>query len=134
MGPVWDVLVASQLSLTRLFLLLARLLESPLLLPFSIDARCKGILKAQRSKVHSRHPRGEHQPRRLPKQQRRAQEAHRGAPVHGRAGDVEGKPRDHVVHEDAKVVAEECPRNAEAVRRGEDQDVAQPDERVGGCL
>lgn len=106
----------------------------PLALALGIDLTRKRILKPQREHIHNIHPPRQQQARGLAKPERRPQEAHRRPPVHRRAAHVEGEPRDHLVHQDAKVVAQERARDAERPRARDDEDVAGGEEQHGGEL
>ena len=104
-------LIYSSLSL-RLLPLLPTLLR-PLSLPLGIDLRGERILKRECYTIAHEYQGRQSQASRLSEPQRRTHEAHDAAPVHRRAGHVEGKPRHDVVHEDAEVVAQICARDPE---------------------
>lgn len=102
----------------------------PLALPLSIDARSKGVLEAQRNKVHEQHPDSQQDTSWLAKDKRGAQETHGRAIVHGRIGDVEREPGDHVVHQDAEVVSQKGTRDAQRPGRGDDEGVTGREEGI----
>jgi len=114
-----------------LFLLLA---GRPLALALGVDFGRERVLEAQGHDVHEEHPECQREAGWLGKEKRGAQEAHRGAPVHGRTDDVEWEPGDHLVHEDAKVIAQKGAGDAEAPCRRDDKRVAEGDEGVGRGL
>lgn len=118
----------------HLSLLLSGLSSGSLALPLGVDARSEGILEPQGQDVNDQHLKGQQNTSRLAVEQGASEEAHGRAPVHGRAGDVEGEAGDHLVHQDAKVVAEEGTSDTESPGRGEDEDVATCEERVGSGL
>jgi len=119
---------SSKLLLTTLALPLR------LLVPLAIDARCERILKAERNLIYDQDQRREREASRLTEPDGRAQERHGRAVVHRRVGHVEWESSHHLVHQDAKVVAQVRPRDAERPHRGEDEDVSARDERGGDEL
>ncbi len=98
--------------------------------PLGIDRGGEGVLVAQGDLVDDEDPGAQQDAGGLAVQQGGADEAGRRAIVHGGVGDVEGEAGDHVVHEDAKVVAEEGARDAERPRRRHHQDVAAGEQPV----
>ena len=92
------------------------------------------VLKRQCHQVYKDNPSRQQDTRRLSKQQRRTQEAHRATPVHRRTRHIEREPSDHLIHEDAEVVAQEGACDTEGPGGGDDEDVAARDEGVGGGL
>lgn len=102
----------------------------PLRITLGVDASGEGVLEAQGNEIDKQHPDGQKNTGRLAKDEGGAQEAHGRAVVHGRVGDVEGEARDHVVHQDAEVVAQEGSRDAQGPCRRDDEDVAGGEEGV----
>lgn len=88
----------------------------------------------QGSKVHQHDPPRQQNAGRLAVQQRRAQEAHRRAPVHWSAGHVERESRHHLLLQNTEVVAKECARDAERPSGAQHKGVAGREERVRGGL
>ena len=87
------------------------------------------LFKLQRNEVHDKYLQRQQPAGDFPFIQRNPQEAQRRAPVHGRAGDVEGKTLDLLVHQDAEVVAEKGPRDAQPVVAAQHENVARGEER-----
>lgn len=115
--------------------LLTPLLSRRLLpIPLGVDLGGEGVLVAQGDVVDEEDPRGDEDTRGLRIVERHTEEAHGGAVVHGRVGDVEGEARDDVIHQDAEVVAEEGAGDAEGPGGGDDEDIPGEDEGVGGEL
>lgn len=112
-----------------LALLLAR---STLPFPLGIDLGGEGVLEAQRDLVHKVDPGREHYAGGAAVDERGAQEAHGGAVVHGRVGEIEGKAGDDVIHQDAEVVAQEGAGDAQRPCRRDDQDISSGDQGVAG--
>lgn len=71
-------------------------------------------------------------PRRLAIQQRSPQKAHRRAIVHRRTGHIKREPRNNAIHEDTKVIPQEGPRDAQLPGGGDDEEVADGEQGVGG--
>jgi hypothetical protein len=100
-------------------------------LPLGVDPTGEGILICQSNLVDQEYQAGQHNSSRLSKPQCRSQEAEGRTIVHGSRTNVEGEACDHVVHEDAEVVAEVGACDAESVHGGQDEDVA-GDEQSNG--
>ncbi len=106
--------------------------RSPLTLSLGIDLCREGVFKAKRHQVHGEDPDGQQETGRFAIDQRRAEEAHGGAIVHGGVHEVEREARDHMIHQDPEVIAQERAGDAELPRRRDHQDVARRDERIAG--
>lgn len=93
--------------LFALLLLLAGLLRSPFPLALGIYLRRERVLELEGYMVDDVDPCGQQDTSRLSEEQSGSEEAHRRAPVHGRAADIEGEARHHLVKQEAKVVTQE---------------------------
>lgn len=113
-----------------LLLALSGCIRSPFLGPLLVDACSEWVLILQSNQIDRQHPRGKKYTRRSAVHQRRAEETHGRAVVHGRVADVEGESGDHFFHEDTAVVAKEGACNAQGVRRGQNQDVTECDQPI----
>jgi hypothetical protein len=96
----------------------------PLLVPLGINHAREGVLPPPRNAVCRSDDACQQDACRLSVPKRGCQEAHGATMVHGCLADVERKGGDWRVHEDAKVVAEIGPRDAERPHRGQDEGVA----------
>jgi len=114
------------LSLPTLGLLLS--------VPLRIDLGGEGVFEAEGDLVYREDQRSKKDARWLAVPQSSTQEAHRRTVVHGRTSDVEREAGDDLVHQNAEVVAEVGPRDAEGPHGGQDEDVAAGDEDDGQAL
>lgn len=117
-----------------LFLLLARFGRLTLALTFGVNPSSERVLEPQGDDVHDEHADGQRNTSRLAKDEGGSQKVHRRAPVHRGRCHVEGEASHHLVHQDAKVVAQEGARDAQAPRRRDDKDVAEDEQGVSGSL
>lgn len=99
-----------------------------LLLPLRVNTGGERIFESQGNKVHRQHLSGQQNPRGLPKPKRRSQEAHRRSVIHRGTRDIEREPRNHTVHQDAKVVTQVCARDTESPHGREDEHIAASEE------
>lgn len=79
--------------------------------------------KLQRDGIRHDDHYAEQQTSRLRVPQRDSDKVGRAAPVHRVGDDVEWEARDHVVHQDAKIVAEVRARHAQHVHRRDNQHI-----------
>jgi len=112
-------------------LLAALALPLPLLVSLLVDTRSERVLEAKRNLVHDKDQRREGKTSWLSQPDRRAQERHGRTVVHWCVGDVERETRHHVVHQNAKVVAQVGPCDAECPHGGQDEDVSARDQGGG---
>jgi hypothetical protein len=112
--------------------LLSTLLGLPL--PLGVNLRSERILKPQSHRVNSENKSRQQHTRRLAKPKRRAQETEGAAMVHGRRANAEREPGHHLVHQDAKVVAQVRARDAERPHAGQHQRVAAEQQADGQAL
>ena len=112
--------------------LLSTLLGLPL--PLRINLRRERILKPQRNRVNNKDQARQQNTRRLAKPKRRAQKAHRTAMVHGRRGHTERKTRNHLIHQDTKVVAQVRARDTQRPHAGQHQRVTTEQQADGQTL
>ena len=83
------------------------------------------LLESERKQINDINLSRQQQPRRLAIQDRRAEERQRGPEVHGRARDIEGKTRNRRIHQDAKIVSQVRPREAQSPHGAKNQRVAE---------
>lgn len=102
----------------------------PLPVPLRINLRRERILPLPREQIDSRDFTRQQDPRRATVQESRPQEGARRAPIHGRLGDVEWKPRHLLIHQNPEIIAEKRARDAEGIVRCQDQRVADREEDV----
>lgn len=116
----------------HLLSLLGLLAGSPLAVALGIDLGGKGVLVGQSDGVNGQDPEGQQHAGGFAVDEGGAEEAHGRAVIHGGVGDVEGEASDNAIHQDAEVVAQEGPGDAEAVGGAEDQHVTHGQEGVAG--
>lgn len=115
-------------------MLLARFGRLTLALTFGVNPSSERVLEPQSNDVHDEHAESQRNTSRLAKDEGSPQKVHRRAPVHRGRCHVEGEARHHLVHQNAKVVAQEGARDAQAPRRRDDKDVADDEQGVSGSL
>lgn len=116
----------------RLATHLALLLLLPL--PLLINLRGERILKPQRNLIHHQNQRTQHQPRRFPKPQRRPHKTHRTPIIHGTPTDIEGKPRDNLIHQNPEIISQICSRDPQSPHTRQYENIAARDEAHGEGL
>lgn len=89
------------------------------------------LFPSQRQPIHYKHLRRQHEPGNLAIIQRHGKEAHRAAPIHRRARDIEREPCDGRVHQDPKVVTQVRAREAKRPHARQHQDVADGEQHIG---
>ena len=87
---------------------------------FCVNLACERVFELESPKVYKEDVNGQERSGWSPIQKTCSQETHRASPVHRRAGDVEWKTRYGLIHQDAKIVAQEGAGNAQGVIRGQD--------------
>lgn len=100
----------------------------PLPLPLSINLRRERILKPQRDTINRPDQHRQNHARRLSKPQRRAQKAQSATVVHRRTAHIEREARDHLIHQNPKIVAQIRSRNAQRPHAAQHKRVATEEE------
>lgn len=103
----------------------------PLAVALGVDLGSEGVLELDSDNVDEENPGSQKKTSGLAVEKSSAEEAHGGAVVHRSAGDVEGEAGDDAIHQDAKVVTKEGTGDTQAQCRGDDEDVAETEKRVG---
>lgn len=93
-------------------------------LPLLINLRGERIFKPQRNLIHHQNQRTQHQPGRFPKPQRRPHKTHRTPIVHRAPTNIEGKPRDNLIHQNSKIISQICPRDPQSPHTRQHENIA----------
>lgn len=102
----------------------------PLLVPLGVNSCREWVLEGQGNLVHHKDNTSQDNARWLAEPECTAEETHGAAVIHWCIRHVKGESGDHVIHEDAEIVAEVGARDSESPHRREYEDVTAGQESI----